>query len=138
MSDVKVFSAVVASDLALMHTGVRGLLSGSQRIQLVGATPRTPELLRLIRKKTPDLLIIEVDASACRTEQLVQLCRCEASSLKVLVLEGCHDSEVCEPVKINAAHGHFDRTCAPAQLLDACIAVCEGRSWPESTRVLCA
>lgn len=123
------FRVVIVSDLVVVRAGLRWLLASSSEFELVGESVHSGAVLDLIQLQQPELVVVELARAVYLTEELVRRCRRQAPYPRVLLVQGCLGQLDSHTLRASGAHGYFAKNEDPARFLEACRAICEGKTW---------
>lgn len=117
---------VTAQSHPVFHQGLRRLIAGYTRFQLLGGAGNGGELLELVARHRPHLVVIDVHLPGIANLEICHTIRRVSQGTGILALCSPHSDEVLEAVKAGvSACLHRDRYSA--ELLPALQAVSEGR-----------
>ncbi|MGB7393943.1 MAG: response regulator transcription factor [Pricia sp.] len=88
----KTTSIVLADDHSLVRDGIRSLLESESDLEVIGEASNGKEAIAMVKKKTPDLLIIDIRMPNMTGIEAVAQLNKNGSPVKSIILS-MHDSE---------------------------------------------
>jgi DNA-binding NarL/FixJ family response regulator len=114
-----VIQVVMADDHPVVREGLRRILDRQVGIEVVGETGRGDEVVALVRRTCPDVVILDVEMPGTDFLDLIPLITTGASGPRVLVLSG-HPEETYALHALRAgAAGYLEKANAADQLVEA-------------------
>lgn len=106
---MQIIRTILADDHAIFLEGLKSVLSKSQRyvFDIVGTASNGSELLKLVRRKPADLLILDLNLSEHDGLEVIHHLQRERISLRVLVLTVYDDPKFVKSAFKNGAHGYL-------------------------------
>src|SRR6266542_2770367 len=121
-------TVVLADDHALIRSGIRGFLERDQRLRVVAEAGNGDQALNLAQRYDPDVLVLDVQMPGRNGIEVAQAVRAAGSHAGILMLTAFDD----EPYVLGAlqagANGYVLKTGEPEELVEAVLAVYEGKS----------
>ncbi|MFN7119159.1 MAG: response regulator [Saprospiraceae bacterium] len=106
---MQVIRTILADDHAIFLEGLKTVLSKSERyaFEFVGTASNGSELLKLVRRKPADLLILDLNLSEQDGLEVIQHMQRERISLRILVLTVYDDPKFVKSAFKNGANGYL-------------------------------
>ncbi|MEJ2040737.1 MAG: response regulator transcription factor, partial [Desulfosarcinaceae bacterium] len=122
-------TVVIAEDHQLFREGLRAMLSGREDLEVVAEADDGLEAIRCIRKKTPDLLLLDLSMPRLSGISVIKDVRGQFPDLKILVLT-IHESDqyVLETFKAGV-NGYCIKDSSRDELLIAIDSVLAGKTY---------
>jgi DNA-binding NarL/FixJ family response regulator len=123
------YTIILADDHAMMREGIRQLIDGVDGIRVIAETGDGLDLLKLIKKKRPDMVILDVSMPGLRgieaTSEMLSL----YPDIKVLILS-MHKREEFLSMALNAgAQGYLLKEDSGNELLQAIDRIRKGQTY---------
>jgi len=118
-SGVGKFHIVLADDHALFRKGLRKILEERADLEVIGEANDGFELLSLLRKLTPDMIILDISMPNLRGVEAIQEIKKIYPDTKVLMLTMHKDKEYLYQTISAGADGYFLKKDADAELFSA-------------------
>lgn len=126
---------VLADDHAIVLEGLRALVDGEPDMEVVGATTDGREVLALVRRLSPEVVVLDYELGGLRATDIIGELRGVDEAPRVLVLTAYHDGETIRSVLESGAEGLALKTASPQQTLSAIRQVVEGQLvFPQAAR----
>lgn len=119
----------IADDHPVVRNGIINMLNKEADMQLVGETGDGNEILNIISKSTPDILILDLNMPGLDPVTLTQHIVSGNKATKVLILSAYDDDAYIHGILSAGAHGYLIKDEALESLLTAIRAVARGESW---------
>ena len=126
MSAIRV---VLADDHALVRAGIRALLEKRPGIEVVGEAANGREALELIRKRMPNLILLDISMTELGGLEALPRIVKDFPSVKVLILSGHANEEYVLRALRNGAAGYMLKDAATAELQLAMDCVIQGKTY---------
>lgn len=110
---------ILADDHSIMRSGLKEILSKEPEFELIGEAVDGNEVLDLLRKKTPDLLLTDLSMPGINGAELIERIRSLHPNLPVLVLTMLNDAQTANRIIKAGADGYLTKDSSPAQLIAA-------------------
>lgn len=125
----------LADDHAIVLEGLRALVDGEPDMTVVGATTDGDAVEELVRRTTPDVLVLDYELGGRRAPEVVQALRQEGRIPRILILTAYHDGETIRSALESGAEGLALKTASPQQTLAAIRQVMAGQLvFPQAAR----
>ena len=120
---------VIAEDHQLFREGLRSMLSSREDIEIVGEAADGLEAIRCIKKKNPELLLLDISMPRLNGISVIKEVRTQFPDLKILVLT-IHESDqyVLETFKAGV-NGYCIKDSSRAELLMAIDSILAGKTY---------
>jgi DNA-binding NarL/FixJ family response regulator len=82
---------LIADDHPLMLAGIRRALERAENIEIVGEARSGPELLEMIERRRPGLVLMDLRMPGVTGSECVEQIRCDWPDVKIVVLSACED-----------------------------------------------
>jgi DNA-binding NarL/FixJ family response regulator len=126
MSDIRV---LIADDHALFRAGLRALLSGLERIEVVGEAADGVQALDLIAERRPDLALLDIAMPRLNGLEVAARVAAEHPATRVLILSMHSDNEYVRRAVRSGAAGYLLKDSGATELEMAIRAVARGESY---------
>lgn len=126
MSAIRV---VLADDHALVRAGIRALLEKLPGIEVVGEAANGREALELIRKSTPNLVLLDISMTELGGLETLPRIVKDFPAVKVLILSGHANEEYVLRALRSGAAGYMLKDAATAELQLAMDCVMQGKTY---------
>jgi len=129
---------LLADDHAVLRSGLRLLLNGQDRFQVVGEAATGTETITQVEKLQPDLILLDLSMPGLSGMDSLPLLRKTAPSARILILTMHDDPQYLRRALKSGAAGYVLKKAADVELLSAIEAVLRGEMYihPALTRVL--
>jgi len=118
---------VLADDHALLRQGLRKILSEDTRLEVVGEAGDGLELLGLIKKHAPDLVILDISMPHLRGIEAIREIRALQPGLRILILTMHRESDYLFQAISAGADGYLLKDDAEKDLFFAIESVSQGK-----------
>ncbi len=126
---------VLADDHGIVLEGLRALLDSEGDMQVVAATTDGSAVLGLVKKHTPEVVVLDYELGGMRATDIIGALRAMPDAPRVLVLTAYHDGETIRSVLESGAEGLALKTASPQQTLSAIRQVVDGQLvFPQAAR----
>jgi len=110
---------ILADDHPIVRHGLRRLLESKSEFQVVGETEDGLEVLPLVEKLKPDVLILDLMMPGLNGLEAARQVRDQARNVRILILSmHKEDGYVLQALR-NGAHGYIIKDSGPSELFDA-------------------
>lgn len=129
---------LLADDHAVLRSGLRLLLTGTNEFEIAGEASSGTETLSLAEQLQPDLILLDLSMPALGGLDVLPTLRKLAPSACILVLTMHDDPQYLRQALKHGASGYVLKKAADAELISAIRAVLRGEVYvhPSMTRVL--
>ena len=129
---------LVVDDHTIVRDGICALLGLAGDIEVVGEASNGIEALELVRKLSPDIVLMDIAMPGMDGLQATQQIHNEYPGVKVLALTQYNDKEYVFPVLEAGAHGFISKASASSELSTGIRCVYRGDSFlsPSITKIL--
>ena len=135
MTQDRKISIVLADDHGIVLEGLRALLDSEGDMTVVAATTDGAQVLPLVRKHTPEVVVLDYELGGLRATDIIADLRAMPDAPRVLVLTAYHDGETIRSVLESGAEGLALKTASPQQTLSAIRQVVGGQLvFPQAAR----
>lgn len=128
MDSVKPYGIVLADDHALFRSGIRKILE-EKDLEVIGEANDGVELLNLVRKQPPDLVILDISMPNMRGIDALKRIKAENRDIKVLILTMYCDKDYLHHSIASGADGYLLKSDADAELFSAIEVLREGKKY---------
>jgi DNA-binding NarL/FixJ family response regulator len=119
---------ILADDHRLFTTGVRSLLSSDPQLQVTGIVSNGEELLALIARKQPDLVLADLNMPLVNGLEATRQIRDRYPKVKVIILSGYNDAHLISQAAQSGARGYVLKDCDATELFNAIRLVIAGKT----------
>ena len=132
---IKVF---LCDDHALIRRGIRDTLSDASDIEVVGEAGDYGELRNLMRTKTADVLVLDINLPGRSGLDVLHVLKEEGTAMRVLVVSMYPEDQYAIRALRAGAFGYVNKGGDPAQIVAAVRTVAQGRKYvtPEIAQML--
>jgi len=132
---IKVF---LCDDHALIRRGIRDTLSDAPDIEVVGEAGDYGELRTMMREKTADVLVLDINLPGRSGLDVLHVLKDEGSAMKVLVVSMYPEDQYAIRALRAGAYGYVNKGGDPAMIVNAVRTVAQGRKYvtPEIAQML--
>lgn len=120
---------VIADDHAIFRDGFKLLLKDQERLLLAGEAGNGQELLELVVREHPDVVVTDIKMPGMDGVELCQKIRREFPSIQVIALSMFNDDYLIIDMLEAGARGYLLKNTTREELLEAVTAVHEGDSY---------
>lgn len=106
---MQIIKTILADDHSIFMEGLKSVLGKAERhyFDIVGTAKKGEELLHLIRHKSADLLILELNLAATDGLEVLQALQRERTTLRILILTSYDDPKFVKAAMKCGAHGYI-------------------------------
>jgi len=122
MSKIKI---AIADDYKIYRDGLKVGLSTDENIDIIGEADNGEDLLKLLEKKQPDVIIMDLKMPIMDGMEATKLVRKKYPSIKVLVVTMYEDDKFIIHMMENGANGYLLKNAEPEEILKSIYAVYE-------------
>lgn len=120
------YHIVLADDHAMFRQGLKRILEERSDLQVVGEVDCGLELLKLLEKLVPDLIILDISMPNLRGLEAIREIKMTHSNVKILVLTMHKDMEYLHQAITAGAEGYLLKEDADSELFSAIDRVRQG------------
>ena len=131
---------LIADDHGVLRSGLATLLGAEPGVEVVGEAERGDEVLSLVRRISPDLVLLDISMPGLGGIEVTRRLREEHPGVRVLILTAHEDEALLREAIQAGASGYVIKRAVESELLNAMIAVDRGDLYvhPAMTRALLA
>lgn len=123
---------LIVDDHPLVRSGLRQVIGGDERFELIGETGDGEEALQLIQEKKPDVAVLDVNLPRVNGLEIAHKLQAMSSPTRVIVLTMRKEEELCNRALDNGAMGFVLKENAVEEIVKAIAAVAEGEHYLSS------
>jgi two-component system invasion response regulator UvrY len=129
---------ILCDDHALIRRGIRDTLADADDIEVVGEAADYGELRGLLRDKTCDVLVLDINLPGRSGLDVLHVLKEEGSTLKVLVVSMYPEDQYAMRALKAGASGYLNKGSDAAQIVAAVRTVSQGKKYvtPEMAQML--
>jgi DNA-binding NarL/FixJ family response regulator len=120
---------VLADDHALVRTGLRGIVSGFENMEVVGEASDGHQALQLIATLNPDVALVDVTMPRLNGIELAERVAREHPRTRVVILSMHSDTSFVRAALRAGAAGYLLKNADRSELDQALRAVARGETW---------
>jgi DNA-binding NarL/FixJ family response regulator len=124
---VDIYRVVLADDQALFRERIRKILEERPDLKVVGEAGDGLELLDLLTRLTPDLILLDISMPNFRGIDAISEIKRLCSSIKILILTRLNEKEFVHQALATGADGYFLKKDADSELISAIEDVRQGK-----------
>jgi DNA-binding NarL/FixJ family response regulator len=113
------YRIVLADDHSMFRVGLKSIIESVPDLEVIGEAEHGLELLRLLRRITPDLIIIDISMPHMGGIETLHEIKANHSDVKVLVLTMHKETEVLIEAVSRGANGYLLKEDSDKQLFSA-------------------
>jgi DNA-binding NarL/FixJ family response regulator len=121
------YRIVLADDHVLLRQGLRRIVGESAELEVVGEAGDGVELLRLLNRTVPDMVVLDISMPNLRGLEASCEIKSRLPQVKVLILTMHRDKEYVHQALASGADGYLLKEDADTELFSAIKAIREGR-----------
>jgi DNA-binding NarL/FixJ family response regulator len=110
---------VIADDHVMFRQGIKNILKGAKDVEIIGETGDGLNLLELLKKEVPDMVILDISMPNLRGLEATREIKMIAPGVKVLILTMHKDKEYVYHAMSAGAEGYLLKEDADTELFDA-------------------
>jgi DNA-binding NarL/FixJ family response regulator len=126
---IKEYDIILADDHALMREGIKNLINATKGIQVIGEVSDGMDLLKLMKKTKPDMVILDISMPGQRGIEAAKEIRDRYPEVDILFLTMHKSSEFLSMALEVGAKGYLLKEDTGHQLLQAIQEIRNGRSY---------
>jgi len=123
------YCLVLADDHVLFREGIKSLLQRKTYFEIVGESSDGLELLRLLDKVTPQMVILDISMPSLRWIEAIHEIKTIHPDVKILILTMHKDKELLRQAITAGAEGYLLKEDAGAELFSAIEKIRQGRTY---------
>ncbi len=123
------YQLVLADDHSLFREGLRRVVEEKSDLRVVGEAQDGRELLDVLKRLTPDLILLDISMPNQRGIDVIPEIRKNYPSVKILILTAFNDREFVYRAMSMGANGYSLKNDAGTELLSAIDQVRHGRTY---------
>lgn len=129
---------ILCDDHALIRRGIRDTLADAEDIEVVGEAADYGELRTLMRDKSCDVLVLDINLPGRSGLDVLHVLKEEGSTLKVLVVSMYPEDQYAMRALKAGASGYLNKGSYAAQIVAAVKTVAQGKKYvtPEMAQML--
>ncbi len=120
---------ILCDDHALIRRGIRDTLADAADIEVVGEASDYGELRALLRDKTPDVLVLDINLPGRSGLDVLHVLKEEGAPFKVLVVSMYPEDQYAMRALKAGASGYLNKGSDAAQIVAAVRTVSQGRKY---------
>ena len=120
---------VIADDHAIVREGLKRLVGGAEGFELVGEAADGTEVMREVREKDFDVLVLDLSMPGRSGMELIKLVKSEKPKLRILVLSMHQELQYAVRAIKSGASGYLTKESAPAELEQAIRKIAAGGAY---------
>ncbi|MGE5451635.1 MAG: response regulator [Acidobacteriota bacterium] len=120
---------ILCDDHALIRRGIRDTLADASDIEVVGEASDYGELRALLRDKTPDVLVLDINLPGRSGLDVLHVLKEEGAPFKVLVVSMYPEDQYAMRALKAGASGYLNKGSDAAQIVAAVRTVSQGRKY---------
>ncbi len=126
---MRTYKIFLADDHVLVRQGIKRIIQEKQGLEVAGEADDGLELLELLEKTVPDLIILDISMPRLRGIEAIKMVKKLYPKVKILVLTMHRDKEYLYQAMSSGADGFVIKEEADTSLLSAIAAVRAGREY---------
>ncbi len=123
------YRVIVADDHTLMREGIRNIIDGEKELSVVGEASDGLQLLRLLNKTVPDLIVLDIAMPGLRGIEAAQQIKARWPDIAILFLSMHKNLEYLEDAIATGAEGYLLKENTGQELLTAIETVRKGKTY---------
>ena len=123
MSEIRV---LLVDDHPIIRSGIRMLLGQAPDIVVVGETDRGDDVLSLVDRLTPDVLLLDMEMPGKSGVDVARELQASGSPVRILVLSAYDDDQYISSLLSNGAAGYLTKEEALGRIVEAVRGVARG------------
>lgn len=129
---------ILCDDHALIRRGIRDTLADASDIDVIGEAGDYGELRSLLRDKTPDVLVLDINLPGRSGLDVLHVLKEEGATFKVLVVSMYPEDQYAMRALKAGASGYLNKGSDAAQIVAAVRTVSQGKKYvtPETAQML--
>ena len=129
---------ILCDDHALIRRGIRDTLADAADIEVIGEAGDYGELRSLLRDRTPDVLVLDINLPGRSGLDVLHVLKEEGATFKVLVVSMYPEDQYAMRALKAGASGYLNKGSDAAQIVAAVRTVSQGKKYvtPETAQML--
>jgi len=119
---------VIADDHKLFIEGLQSILDQHPDIEIADIAENGKELLEIVRKKKPDVILLDINMPVINGLEALKYIKREFSTVKVIMLSTYSEEHLVEKAKAQGANGYLLKNVNKADLVQTINLVYQGQS----------
>ena len=119
---------VIADDHNLFIEGLQLILKDHPEIEITEIAQNGKELLELVRKKKPDVILLDINMPVLNGLDTLKYLKKEFGQVKVIMLSTYNEDHLVEKAKANGANGYLLKNVNKADLIQTIQLVFSGQA----------
>lgn len=120
---------ILVDDHQIVIDGIRAMLLTNKTIKIIGTALNAEKLWELLRHKTPQVLLLDINLPSMNGIQIAQRVLEEYPDIRILMLTANTDkSTILQTVKVGV-HGFLPKECSKDELLTAIERIANGEHY---------
>lgn len=126
---MSVYRVIVADDHTLMRDGIRNIIESQKELRVVGEASNGLQLLDLLKKTVPDLIVLDIAMPGLRGIEAAQEIKAMHPEVAILFITMHKNHEYLENAIATGAEGYLLKENTGQELLTAIESVRRGRTY---------
>ena len=126
---VNPYRIILADDHAMFRQGIKNILEGAEEMEVVGEADDGLKLLELLKKVTPDMVILDISMPNLRGLEATREIKTVSPDVKVLILTMHKDKEYVYYAVSAGAEGYLLKEDADTELFAAVEKIRQGEHY---------
>lgn len=126
---MKAYTIVLADDHAMMREGIRKLIDAVENLEVVGEAGDGLALLNLLKKKSPDMVILDISMPGMRGLEAAREIKSRNPDIHVLILSMHKSEEFLSMALAAGARGYLLKEDSGEELLAAIDRIRNGQTY---------
>lgn len=123
-------TVLLADDHPIVRRGIRNMIEGAVGIQVIGEASRGAEVLELVDKLSPAVLLLDMELQDMTGNEVILALKAKQIPTIILALSAFLDKEFITNSLINGAAGYLVKDEVPENIIEAIRGVARGeRGW---------
>lgn len=111
---------MIAEDHELVRKALIALIKGnSKKIEVIGDAENGKALLKLIEKKEPDVVILDLEMPVFNGKETLKVLQVKYPQIKIIILSMHYDDSFVAEYMKRGAHGFLPKNCSAEKLISA-------------------
>ena len=123
------FSIILADDHRMFRHGIRRILEEEENVLVIGEADDGLELINILKKITPNLVILDVSMPNLRGTEAVKEIKLLNSKIKILILSMYRHEEYVKFAFSSGADGYLLKEDADTELLNSIAMIRQGKTY---------